>query len=64
MPDEKDSKEVNPTTVNGPQGNDKAPGEDPAGKPGSDNKNSLKGKKVDGDPSREEDRPIDINQTA
>lgn len=64
MSSDKDIKEVNPTTVKGPQGIDKAPGEDPAGKPGTDNKTSLKGKKVDADPSREEDRPADIKDEA
>jgi hypothetical protein len=59
-----DFKEVNPTTVKGPQGNDKAPGEDPAGKPGTDNKTSLKGKKVDADPSQEEDQPVDTKEEA
>jgi hypothetical protein len=44
----------------GPQGNDKAPGEDPAGKPGTGYNTALKGKKVDADLTQEKDRPADI----
>lgn len=62
MKRENDFKEVNPTTLKGPQGNDKAPGEDPASKPGTDNKTSLKGKKVDADPLQQEDRPVDSKE--
>ncbi|MBV9986846.1 MAG: hypothetical protein JO301_04165 [Chitinophagaceae bacterium] len=43
----------------GPQGVDKAPGEDPPDAPGSDNKRALKGKKEDGDPSLEKDKPVE-----
>ena len=42
----------------GPQGVDKAPGEDPAGKPGTGLKKELSGKKVDGDPKNPADRPV------
>jgi hypothetical protein len=47
-------------TMKGPEGNDKAPGEDPAGKPGTGNKTSLTGKKVDADLSQAKDRPTGI----
>jgi hypothetical protein len=47
-------------TPKGSEGNDKAPGEDPAGKPGTGSKTSLTGKKVDADLSKEKDRPADI----
>jgi hypothetical protein len=48
-------------TSKGPQGVDKAPGEDPGGEPGEDLKNSQKGKKVDADLTEEKDRPSNPN---
>jgi hypothetical protein len=47
-------------TTGGPQGVDKDPAEDPAGAPGTDNKVSLKGKKVDADLTEEKDHAIEI----
>ena len=44
----------------GPQGIDKAPGEEPASAPDQFVQETQKGKnKVDGDPSQESDRPIE-----
>jgi hypothetical protein len=56
--DVQDPEPANSEGHNGPQGVDKAPGEDPAGRPGTDNKTALKGKKVDGDPAEEKDKPV------
>lgn len=46
-----------PGRQNGPQGVDKSPGEEVNTNEPVTDKN-LKGKKVDADPSREEDRPV------
>ena len=55
--EKQDPKPAPSLTKGGPQG-DKAPSEDPAGPPGSDNKTELKGKKVDADPSKQVDKPV------
>lgn len=41
----------------GPQGIDKAPGEEPAQDEVNFSQEAFKGKKVDGDPGKEEDKP-------
>ena len=43
----------------GPQGIDKAPGEEPAQDNVNFSQEAFKGKKVDGDPSKESDRPAE-----
>lgn len=43
----------------GPQGIDKAPGEEPAQDDVNFTQEAFKGKKVDGDPSKESDRPAE-----
>ena len=43
----------------GPTGVDKDPSEEPSGAPGSDNKTSLKAKKVDADLTEEKDHTPD-----
>jgi hypothetical protein len=48
--------------MKGPEGNDKAPGEDPAGMPGTGNKTSLTGKKIDADLSLEKDRSAGVDE--
>lgn len=47
-------------TTHGPQGIDKAPGEETAGDTGNMVAETQKGKnKVDGDPSKQSDRPVE-----
>lgn len=43
--------------THGPQGIDKAPGEEPSGDNVQFSQEALKGKKVDADPEQESDRP-------
>lgn len=43
----------------GPQGIDKAPGEEPSQDNVNFTQEAFKGKKVDGDPEKEEDKPSD-----
>ncbi len=42
----------------GPQGVDKAPGEETSDNPGQFTADTQKGKKVDGDPEQESDKPV------
>ena len=52
-----------PNKNKGMQGIDKAPGEEPSGDTENVVMETQKGKnKVDGDPSQESDRPLDINE--
>ncbi len=46
-------------TTHGPQGVDKAPGEETPAAPDQFLQETQKGKKVDADPSKESDRPIE-----
>ena len=47
------------TTTHGPQGVDKAPGEETANAPDQFLQETQKGKKVDADPSEEKDQPVE-----
>ena len=47
------------TPGHGPQGIDKAPGEEPSKDNVQFTQEAFKGKKVDRDPSKEEDKPLD-----
>lgn len=46
----------------GAQGIDKAPGEEPSQDNVNFSQEAFKGKKVDGDPSKESDRPAEQNE--
>ena len=56
-----DEKASKPSKGNGPQGIDKAPGEEPSDNPSDLTRESQKGKKVDGDPSQFPDQPASIH---
>ena len=56
-----DQEETKPGKGNGPQGIDKAPGEETSTSTSDETRESQKGKKVDGDPSQVPDQPASIH---
>lgn len=60
---EKQQESTLPSKGNGPEGVDKAPGEETSATPGNPLAEALKGKKVDGDPSQPADQPVPVPGT-